>query len=143
MNTGNLFRLRYSRDFCVPAIKIEWNLGNPFRGGSGMKQTAKAAGWLYFLIILTSLLSLFFLGGKYTVMGDNQATLEKMAEHAGLVRVNSAYEILMFSAVIALSAGLFELLKKTGPALARAAMLLRVGEALLGYVTVLCTLAVT
>ena len=62
------------------------------------KQTiTKAAGWLYFLIILSSILSLVFLGGKFNVLGDSAASVSKMAQHENLVRINAVYEAAVIS----------------------------------------------
>ena len=58
------------------------------------------------------------------------------------VRINAVYEVLMFSAVIALSVLLFELTKHLNVALARTAMLLRIAEALLGYLGIILTLGI-
>ena len=107
------------------------------------KQTiTKAAGWLYFLIILSSILSLVFLGGKFNVLGDSAASVSKMAQHENLVRINAVYEVFMFSAVIALAVLLFELTRGINAGLARTAMLLRVGEAILGYLGIVLSLGV-
>ena len=103
---------------------------------------AKFAGWFYFLIILTSILSLIFLGGKYTVMGDSATTVAKMSNSPMYVRITAVYEVIMFSAVIFLSVLLFELTKHLDAALARTAMLLRMAEAVLGYFGIILTLCI-
>ena len=107
-----------------------------------LQKLSKWAGWFYFLIILSSILSLVFLGGKYTVMGDSAASVTKMFDNTILVRINAVYEVLMFSAVIVLSVLLFELTKYQNATLARTAMLLRLAEALLGYLGIVLTLSV-
>ncbi len=75
-------------------------------------------------------------------MGDSAALVVKMSQHEMLVRINSVYEAVMFSAVIILSVLLFENTKSINSVLARSAMLLRTGEALLGYTGVVLTLAI-
>jgi len=106
------------------------------------RRLVRAAGWFYLLIILTSILSLIFIGGKYTVMGDNAASVAKMSQNGMLVRINAAYEMLMFSAVIVLAVLLFEITKSINSALARTAMLLRIAEALMGYIGIILSLGV-
>ena len=106
------------------------------------QKIARRAGWFYFGIIFSSILSLVLLGGQYTVMGDQPATAAKMLDQVGYVRLNAAYEALMFSAVIALAVLLFSLTKAIDPVLARMALLLRVAEALLGYLGIVLTLGV-
>ena len=104
--------------------------------------TVKTAGWSYFIIIATSLLALVLLNGRFTVTGDSGATVMKMAEHSLSVRMSLLYEVLMFSGVILLSASLYSILKPINELLARTALLLRIGEAILGYLGVACSLAV-
>lgn len=103
---------------------------------------AKVAGWLYFTIIVTTILSLIFLAGQFTDFSDNTATIAKIAKNPLVVRGYAVFEIFMYSAVIILAASLFELLKPVNPLLARSAMLLRVGEAMMGYISVICLLAI-
>ena len=105
-------------------------------------RVVKAAGWLYFLIIFTSILSLVFLSGPYTVLGDSAASVMKMPQHEMSVRINAVYETVMFSAVIILAVLLFEITKSINSVLARSAMFLRTGEAILGYSGVVLTLAI-
>lgn len=106
------------------------------------KPLIKATGWLYITIILTSILSLIFLGGAYTVMGDSVASVAKMSQHVTLVRINAAYEVLMFSSVIILAVLLFEITKTINKPLARRALLFRLCEAILGYIGVILTLGI-
>ena len=75
-------------------------------------------------------------------VGDSTATVAKMAEKVLLVRINIVYEVIMCSAVILLAVSLFEILKDFDRLLARTAMLLRTGEAILEFLPVLCMLAV-
>ncbi len=134
----NGYCLAPSQIACKSGVKVMAQTGDH----RNLQRTVNMAGWFYFLIILSSLASLAFLGGKYTVMGDGQATVLKMAQQAWLVRINIVYEVFMFSAVIVLAVCLYEILKPVDQVLARVAMLFRVGEAILGYLTVFCTLAV-
>ncbi|MCB0795600.1 MAG: DUF4386 domain-containing protein [Flavobacteriales bacterium] len=107
-----------------------------------LQRLAKWAGWSYLLIIITSILSLVVLGGRYTVMGDSAASVVKMFEHPGFVRANAVYEVLMFSAVIVLAVLLFQLTAHLNATIARIALMLRVAEALLGYLGVILTLGI-
>jgi len=107
---------------------------------SQQHKLVKMAGWFYLGIIVTSILSLIFLGGKYDELGDSKATIANMVQHSTLVRVNSAYEVLMFSAVIVLAVLLYEITRTINPALARSAMLLRVSEAVFGFIGTVLTL---
>ena len=103
---------------------------------------ARTAGWFYLLIIVSSLLSLIFLGGKYTVMGDSAASVARMTRYATHVRINAVYEVFMFSAVIVLAVLLFELTKDINRTVARCALFLRSAEAILGYLGIVLTLGV-
>lgn len=107
---------------------------------SQKQKLVKVAGWFYLGIIVTSILSLIFLGGRYDELGDSKATIANMVQHGTLVRINSAYEALMFSAVIVLAVLLYEITRSVNPALARSAMLLRVSEAVFGFLGTVLTL---
>ena len=109
---------------------------------SKIHKLAKLTGWFYFLIILTSLLSLVLLGGKFTVMGDSETSVIKMVENSVYVRINVLYEVFMFSAVIVLSVLLFELTKYLNAVIARTAMLFRVVEAIMGYLGIVLALGI-
>ena len=66
----------------------------------------------------------------------------KMFENSMYVRINAVYEVFMFSSVIVLSVLLFELTKNLNSTLARTAMLLRIAEAMLGYLGIILTLGI-
>lgn len=102
-----------------------------------IQRTAKFAGWAYFLIIITSVLSI--LVGPYKLMaeGDIAKTIENISANQSLYRVGIVYEVLMYSGVIMLSVALFELLKATGHGKALVALLSRFGEALMGFLTII------
>ena len=103
---------------------------------------SRTAGGLYLLIIMSSLLSLVFLGGKFTVMGDSAASVTKMLQFGTLVRINAVYEVFMFSAVIVLATLLFQITREVNVIVARSALFLRVAEAILGYIGIVLTLGV-
>jgi len=107
---------------------------------SHTQNLVRIAGWFYLGIIVTSILSLIFLGGKYDELGDSKATIANMLQHGTLVRINSAYEVLMYSAVIVLAVLLYEITRSINPTLARSAMLLRVAEAVFGLIGTILTL---
>lgn len=102
-----------------------------------IQRTAKFAGWAYFLIIITSVLSI--LVGPYKLMAEGEIakTIENVSANQSLYRVGIVYEVLMYSGVIMLSVALFELLKATGHGKALVALLSRFGEALMGFLTVI------
>lgn len=76
-----------------------------------IQKTARLTGFVYLLIITTSVMSLIF--GPYQLMveGDIRQTIENIRNDQSLFRWGMAYEIFMYSAVIFLSVLLFQLLK--------------------------------
>ncbi len=107
-----------------------------------LQKLSKLAGWFYFVIILCTVLVMIFIGGTYTVMGDSAASVEKMFIYPLHVRIVAVFEVFMFTAVIILSVFLFEITKSINPMLARTAMLLRFGEAMLGYLGIILSLGI-
>lgn len=102
-----------------------------------IQKTARFAGWAYFIIIITSVLSIAF--GPYRLMVENDVvkSIENIASNQLLFRAGIVYEILMYTGVIFLSVALFELLKQVGRGRAMAALLCRFGEAIMGFLTVI------
>ena len=104
---------------------------------NSIQKTAKFAGWAYFLIIVTALLSITL--GSFMPMDDVSVaeTIENIKENQSLYRINYVYEILMYSGVILLSVALFQILKGINKAFALTALLFRFGEAIMGMIMVI------
>ena len=101
-----------------------------------IQSTAKFAGWAYFLIIISSVLSMLF--GPYKLMAEDDVVkkIELITLNQGLFRAGIVYEIFMYSGVIFLSVALFYLVKDFGKPKALVALLCRFGEAMMGFLTV-------
>jgi hypothetical protein len=69
------------------------------------------------------MLSMFFLGAKFIVMGDNAASINKIFENEIFFRISIIYEFIMFAAVILLAVALYEVLKTVNRVFAMTAML--------------------
>lgn len=106
------------------------------KSDKSIQKTAKFAGWAYFLIIVTSVLSIAF--GPYKLMaeGNTAKTIENISANQGLYRIGIVYEILMYSGVIFLSVALYQLLNGISKAKALTALLCRFGESIMGMLTV-------
>ena len=74
-----------------------------------MQKTAKFAGWAYFLIITTSVLSIVFGPYRLEVEGDMAKTIENIAANQALYRIGIVYEILMYTGVIGVFSSLYRL----------------------------------
>jgi hypothetical protein len=101
-----------------------------------LQKTARFAGWAYFIIIITSVLSIAI--GPYSLMVENDIakTIDNIAANQFLFRAGIVYELLMYTGVILLSAALFRIIKDFGYGRALSALLLRFGEAIMGFLTV-------
>lgn len=104
---------------------------------SSIQKTARFAGIAYFVIIITSILSISVGSYRLRVEGDIVKTIENIASNQFLFRVGIVYEILMYTGVILLSVALFHLLKGVNHPRALAALLCRFGEAMMGMLTVI------
>lgn len=102
-----------------------------------VQKTARFAGWAYFLIIITSVLSMIIGPYKLMIEGDIAKTIENIASNQFLFRAGIVYELLMYTGVIFLSVALFKLLNPFGHGKALAALLCRFGEAIMGFLTVI------
>ncbi len=102
-----------------------------------IKKTATFAGTAYFVIIITSVLSIAI--GPYKLMteGDVLKTIANITSNQALFRIGIVYEVLMYTGVIALSVALYQLLKIVNKAKALTALLCRFGEAIMGVLTVI------
>ncbi len=109
---------------------------------TAQRKAARVAGLAYLLIIITSLLSMVFLDSKLTVKGDAVATVNNIMANELLFRIMTAYDLIMFTSVVILSLALYITLKPVSNNLALVALFWRMGEAILGGVTVLSSLIV-
>ena len=107
---------------------------------SAQNRAAKTAGILYFLIIASSILSMLIGPFKLMVPGDAAKTFANISEHQLLFRGGIVYDLLMYTAVVALAISLYVVLKPVNRNLALLAMSWRIGEAILGGVAVLANL---
>lgn len=101
-----------------------------------LQKTAKFAGWAYFLIIITSVLSIIIGPYRLIVENDIAKTIENIAANQILFRIGMGYEALMYVGVVMLSVALFRLLKTVDHAKALTALLFRFGEAVMGMLMV-------
>jgi len=102
-----------------------------------IQKTARFAGAAYFIIIITSILSLIFGPYQLIVDGDVAKSIENIASSQLLYRIGMVYEILMYMGVVILSVALYHLLKIVNKSKALAALLFRFGEAIMGVLTVI------
>lgn len=107
-----------------------------------IQQNAKIAGIAYLLIIGTSILSMIFGPYKLMVEGDTAATIINISENQLLFRIGATYDLLMFIGVIILSVALYRILSKVNKVIALTALFSRIGEALIGSLTVVFSIAI-
>jgi len=103
---------------------------------ASIQKTARFAGIAYFVIIITSVLSISLGPYRLRVEGDVALTIENIASNQFLFRIGIVYEILMYTGVILLSVALYHLLKGINQPKALTALLCRFGEAMMGMLTV-------
>ncbi len=107
-----------------------------------LPKVVKVAGFAYFLIIITSLASMIFIESNLFVPGNDAATFNNIVANEWLFRINAAYGLLMFASVVILAVALYVILKTVNKNLALLALSWRLGEAVLGCVTVLCSIII-
>lgn len=107
-----------------------------------IQKSAKTAGIAYLIIIITSILSMIFGPYKLMVEGDISTTISNIAENQLLFRAGATYDLLMFIGVIILSVALFSVLKIVNKTVALTALISRIGEALTGSLTVVCSIVI-
>lgn len=100
-----------------------------------INRNARIAGFMYLLVILSSLLALAILDPKIKSITD-------IIENEIYFRLDIAYTLFMYIGVLILNAYLYRTLKHTGKALASVGWSLRLAEGILGGVKVLCLLIV-
>jgi hypothetical protein len=104
---------------------------------ASIQKTARFAGIAYFVIIITSVISITLGPYRLRVEGDIAKTIENIASNQFLWRIGIVYEILMYTGVILLSVALYHLLKGINQPKALTALLCRFGEAIMGMLTVI------
>ena len=109
---------------------------------NSIQKSAKTAGLAYLLIIVTSILSMIFGSFKLMVEGDLESTLSNIASNQFLYRIGAAYDLLMYMGVIILSVALYRVLKPVNKSVALVALLSRFAEALVGSITVVCSMVI-
>ncbi len=105
-------------------------------------KAARVAGLAYLLIIVTSILAMMFGPFQLIVQGNNAATFNNIVANELIFRLGTAYDLIMFASVMILAIALFVTLKPVGKNLALLAMSWRMGEAILGCLSVLSSLIV-
>lgn len=96
---------------------------------------ARIAGLTYVIVILLGILSVNFIVSGILVPGDELTTIKNISDNLLLFSISVSSEILMYVLVILLSAALYITLKVVDENLALLALLLRIGEAIVGVVT--------
>lgn len=107
-----------------------------------LQKAARVAGLMYFLIILTSMLSMVFGPSKLIVEGNDTATFNNIISNELLFRIGTVYDLVMFVCVVILSLALYVILRTVSRNLALLALLWRLGEAILGCLSVLSSLII-
>jgi len=109
---------------------------------TSIHRAAKVAGLAYLLIIVTSVLAVVFTELRLVVPGDSAATIDNIMASELLYRLGAAYDLIMYPSVVVLAVALYVVLKTVSKDLALLALLCRLGEAIVGGVTVLASLVV-
>lgn len=107
-----------------------------------IQKNARIAGVTYLLIIGTSILSMIFGPYKLIIEGNTAATISNIDSNQFLFRVGATYDLLMYMSVIILSVALYNLLKAADNFIALTALAWRIGEALTGSLTVICSVVI-
>ena len=83
-----------------------------------LNRTARLAGFLYLLVLITGFYTLMYVPGKLFVPGDAAATASNILAHQSLFRAYSGVEFLSELFFIATVLALYQLLNAVGPRLA-------------------------
>ncbi len=113
----------------------------PAQASTQMK-AARIAGAAYFLIIASSILSLIVGPSRLVVEGQVAQTYRNIAANELLFRGGVLYDLAMYASVVVLAVALYVVLKPVNENLALVALLWRLGEAILGCLSVLVNLVV-
>ncbi len=109
---------------------------------SSQRRAASLAGAAYFVIIVTSLVSVAVGTSGLTMGGLIPGSLQEIAQHNLLYRVGAVYELLMYAGVVLLSVALYKVLAPVNQGAALLALLWRCGEAVVGFASVVMSLTV-
>jgi hypothetical protein len=101
-----------------------------------LKTSARVAGVLYLLVVLTGPFVLIYVPRKLFVAGDAGATVANILAHESLFRAHIVVGLLSELAFVATVLALYRLLKDVGPALATAMAVLVLVEAPLAFLGV-------
>lgn len=101
-----------------------------------LKRTARVAGLLYLLVVITGFFTIMYVPGKLFVPGDATVVATNILAHQSLFRVDIAVELLSELLFIATVLMLYQLLKGTGPQLAVLMLLLVLLDAPLAFASV-------
>lgn len=89
-----------------------------------LDKTARAAGFLYLLVVITGFFTIMYVPGKLFVAGDATAMASNILAHQSLFRANIAISMFSEFCFIATVLALYRLFQGTGPQLAGAMVLL-------------------
>jgi hypothetical protein len=103
---------------------------------TNMKKTARSAGLLYLVIVLTGPFLLFYVPGKLYVAGDASATVSKILAHESLFRAHIVISLVAELCFIAVVLVLYRLLKGVNPTLAGLMVILVLIDAPLAFLSV-------
>jgi Domain of unknown function (DUF4386) len=91
---------------------------------SSTRKTARVAGLLYLLLVITGPFLLFYVPGKLYVSGDAGATAANILAHPSLYRIYIAVGIVATLLFVAVVLALYRLLRGVGPELAAVMVIL-------------------
>lgn len=89
-----------------------------------LDKTARVAGFLYLLVVITGFFTIMYAPGKLFVAGDPTAVARNILAHQSLFRANLAISMFSELCFIGTALALYRLLRETGPRLAGAMVLL-------------------
>ncbi|MDE2249750.1 MAG: DUF4386 domain-containing protein, partial [Xanthomonadaceae bacterium] len=98
-----------------------------------LDKTARIAGFLYLLVVITGLFTLMYAPGKLFVPGDATTVASNILAHQSLFRADIVVGLLSELFFIATVLMLYRLLKETGPQLAAVMVLLVLLDAPLAF----------
>ena len=104
------------------------------------ERAARIAGGAYIVIMLASIVATSGVDPRIIVPGDHAATFSHIVADAFLFRVGIVTTLVVYAAVVVLSAALYVVLKPVQEHLALLALLLRTCEAVIGSITVFLSL---
>lgn len=110
--------------------------------GIAIQKSAKTAGLAYLLIIVSSILALIFGPFKLISEGNIAETISNIDSNQLLYKIGFTYDLLMFMGVIILSVALFKVLESVNKTSALLALICRIAEALIGSLTVICSMMI-